>query len=237
MHHRHLGLARVIRNLVQRRNESWAGLCATLDDPRNQSRCWRILDTMLRPKVPRCPALSIAVARQITSAQVAELIADNISVLPHAPPSTHAVSLAPPEQNWCELFAPFRFFSTQGIRDQIHTLCNEDFTLYELTFVLQSRKRRSAPGSDGITYQMLPNLDHSQLPHLVEAYNAVSRSGVIPASWKGATNVPLLKKVKPASHLTSYRPISLTSATGKVLEAMALRRLDWIAAALDFLPP
>lgn len=171
-----------------------------------------------------------------SAAQVAELIADNFSVLPHAPASTHAASLAPPEQNSCELFEPFGFFPTQGIREEIHALCNEDFSMDELTFVLQSRKRRSALGSDGVTCQMLRNLDCSQLPHLLDAYNAIWCSGVIPASWKEAIVVPLMKKGKPASQLSSYRPISLTSAAGKVLEAVALRRLEWIATAMDFLP-
>ncbi|XP_037564908.1 uncharacterized protein LOC119444609 [Dermacentor silvarum] len=40
---------------------------------------------------------------------------------------------------------------------------------------------------------------------------------------------------KPPRDPASYRPVSLTSAAGKVLEAMALRRLEWIAAVLDIL--
>ncbi|KAH7957192.1 hypothetical protein HPB52_015953 [Rhipicephalus sanguineus] len=52
----------------------------------------------------------------------------------------------------------------------------------ELRSVLDSRKRRSAPGSDGITYQMLRNIDSSLLPQLLAAYNTVWRTGELPAS-------------------------------------------------------
>ncbi|KAH7940664.1 hypothetical protein HPB49_003366 [Dermacentor silvarum] len=50
---------------------SWSSLCYLLNDPRARSRPSRILGAVLRPRVPRCPALSIAVARSITNAQLA----------------------------------------------------------------------------------------------------------------------------------------------------------------------
>ncbi|KAH7968765.1 hypothetical protein HPB52_011170 [Rhipicephalus sanguineus] len=44
----------------------------------------------------------------------------------------------------------------------------------ELTLVLDRRKHRSpAPGGDGVTYQVLRNLTHSQLSRLLGAYNQV----------------------------------------------------------------
>lgn len=49
--------------------------------------------------------------------------------------------------------------------------------------------------------------------------------------------VPVLKNGKPALDPASYRPVSLTSAAGKLFEAMALRRLEWIAEALDIFHP
>ncbi|KAH7935085.1 hypothetical protein HPB52_003689 [Rhipicephalus sanguineus] len=87
-----------------------------------------------------------------------------------------------------ELFAPLRYFPTPAIVAEIAELCTADFTMRELRSVLDSRKRRSAPGSDGITYQMLRNIDSSLLPQLLAAYNTVWRTGELPASVQSYIN-------------------------------------------------
>ncbi|XP_037577007.1 uncharacterized protein LOC119459265 [Dermacentor silvarum] len=220
------------RHARQRRNASWASLCFSLDDARARSRPWRILGGILRPRVPRCPALSIAVARGITSAQLAELLAATFCP-PPAVSSRPTAILQPQPHPRRELMAPQRYFPSTGILAEIDALCAADFTIGELRAVLSARKRRSAPGSDGITYQMLRNFDSGQLQLLLDAFNEVWRTGTIPSEWSEAVVVPLLKAGKPPSNPASYRPVSLTSAAGKVLEAMALRRLEWIAEALD----
>ncbi|XP_037515372.1 uncharacterized protein LOC119391795 [Rhipicephalus sanguineus] len=221
------------RHAHHRRDGSWSSLCRTLDDRRYQKRSWRILQALLRPRIPRSPALSIAVTLGISTSQLAELLADTFCVSAAAPAGVTAPALPPHSRP--ELFAPLRYFPTPAIVAEIAELCSADFTMRELRSVLDSRKRRSAPGSDGITYQMLRNIDSSLLPQLLAAYNTVWRTGELPASWREALVIPLHKKGKPSSDPKSYRPVSLTSAAGKVFEAMALRRLQWIAAALDFL--
>ncbi|KAM7288205.1 hypothetical protein ISCGN_028472 [Ixodes scapularis] len=66
------------------------------------------------------------------------------------------------------------------------------------------------------------------LQHLVTAK--------IPEAWREATTVPLLKPGKPQDQLSSYRPISLTSCLGKVMERMVLRRLVYHLEATGALP-
>ncbi|KAK8772385.1 hypothetical protein V5799_024371, partial [Amblyomma americanum] len=83
---------------------------------------------------------------------------------------------------------------------------------------------------------MLLNIDRGQRPALLAAYNEICRSGDIPAEWRSAIVVPIHKKGKPQGVVTSsYRP--LTSAAGKILEAVALHRLEWIAAVREALSP
>lgn len=223
------------RHAKRRRDQSWGSLCYSLDDPRNHPRTWRIFSALLRPRVLRSPALSIAVALRITSRELAELLADHFT--PPACTQPLQELPQPPVFNRPALSAPERFFPTEGILCEIRALCTEDFTLGELSVVLTSRKRRSAPGADGITYQMLRNLDSSMQPRLLQAYNEVWRTGRRPPSWNEALVVPILKPRKPAAELTSYRPVSLTSAAGKTMEAMALRRLRWITTATNAFPP
>lgn len=223
------------RHARRRRNQSWGSLCSSLDDPQNHAQAWRIFAAVLRTREPRCPVLCVAVAMKIATQELAELLADKFA--PPACPQPPQGLPPVPALNRPELFAPERYFPTEGILLEIRALCTEEFTLSELTAVLNNRTKRSAPGVDGLTYQVLRNIDPSTRPRLLEAYNEVWRTSQVPPGWKEALVVPILKPRKPATELSSYRPVSLTSAAGKVMEAMALRRLRWIATATNAFPP
>ncbi|XP_054933470.2 uncharacterized protein [Dermacentor andersoni] len=82
---------------------------------------------------------------------------------------------------------------------------------------------------------MLRNLAASEQQRLLDCYNDIWRSGQVPESWRTAIVAPILKAGKPAGNVSSYRPASLTSAACKVMEAIALVRLDWVARARGFL--
>lgn len=47
--------------------------------------------------------------------------------------------------------------------------------------------------------------------------------------------VHVQKNCKPGVAITSYKPVSLTSATGKLMQTFALTRLSWFAEPDDFL--
>ncbi|KAH7933541.1 hypothetical protein HPB49_013521 [Dermacentor silvarum] len=82
---------------------------------------------------------------------------------------------------------------------------------------------------------MLRNLATSEQRRLLDCYNNIWRSGQVPEAWRTAIVAPILKSNKPANELSSYRPVSLTSAACKVMEAIALARLEWVARACGFL--
>ena len=102
---------------------------------------------------------------------------------------------------------------------------DSDFTTGELEYALRKCTKRSAPGPDGVTYQALRNLDERHLPALLETLNKVWRTAELPAVWKVSHVIPIPKPGKPHAALSSYRPISLTSCVGKLLERLVLRRL------------
>ena len=49
----------------------------------------------------------------------------------------------------------------------------------------------------------------------------------MPEVWKEATILPIHKKGKDKGKATSYRPISLTSCVGKLMERLINNRLTW----------
>lgn len=203
------------RHARRRRTQAWESLCSALDVGRNPARAWRLFRALLETPANRQPVLAIAVALGISEAALAELLADQFA--PALPAYAPLATLTEPT------------LASPGDR-RVAALCCSDLTDRELQAALyRSPKRRSAPGLDGVTYQMLRNLDAPQQALLLELYNRVWRTGVMLREWLVSLVRPILKAGKPTGDPASYRPISLTSAAGKLMETVALARLEWIA--------
>ena len=63
------------------------------------------------------------------------------------------------------------------------------------------------------------------LSSLLAMYNRSWEEGFCPQLWRSAIIVPLLKAGKSPSELESFRPVSLTSVTVKIMERMVSDRL------------
>ena len=86
-------------------------------------------------------------------------------------------------------------------------------------------KSKGAPGPDNIPPTFLKHLGPRAFHWLLLICNKSLRSGVIPQMWRNAVIIPILKAGKSPAHLTSFRPISLTSCIMKLLERMLCERL------------
>ena len=73
--------------------------------------------------------------------------------------------------------------------------------------------------------EMLKHLGASSRAVLLKIFNHSWMKGVVPAVWKEAIVIPVPKKGKDKKNPCSYRPISLLSCVGKLLERMINRRL------------
>jgi hypothetical protein len=60
---------------------------------------------------------------------------------------------------------------------------------------------------------------------LLSVMNKSLVGGIVPLSWHQGTIIPLLKPQKPATELSSYRPITLTSTLCKLMERVLAERL------------
>ena len=99
------------------------------------------------------------------------------------------------------------------------------FTLNELKGAITRMKSKGAAGPDGISPPLIKHLGPRALNLLLRMCNISLSSGTVPQLWKNATIIPLLKANKPPSELGSFRPISLTSCVGKVMERMLSERI------------
>ena len=102
-----------------------------------------------------------------------------------------------------------------------------NINLIELENALSSAKG-TTPGFDRISYPMLKNLPIDAKTRVLDLYNNIFINGVYPQSWKSAIIVPVPKPNKVATEISGYRPISLLSCLGKILEKIIAKRLSWI---------
>nr|KAG5710959.1 hypothetical protein BaRGS_013693 [Batillaria attramentaria] len=98
-------------------------------------------------------------------------------------------------------------------------------TEMELNAAIAKLKTKKAPGKDGILSDMLKHLGPRATQKLLLILNQSWTTGKCPDSWREAVIVPVLKKQKDKTKKTSYRPISLLSCLGKLMERIVNARL------------
>ena len=101
---------------------------------------------------------------------------------------------------------------------------NDCFSYHELKRAIRGSKN-STPGQDRISYAMLQHLSRQSLNALLRLCNEIWRTGTFPQAWRHSIIVPVLKAGKDKQDLSSYRPISLTSTIGKIMEKLVKDRL------------
>ena len=74
---------------------------------------------------------------------------------------------------------------------------------------------------------MLRHLGSAAMNVLLGIFNQSWKQGRVPDIWKEASIIPIHKKGKDKKDAKSYRPTSLLSCVGKLLERIVNQRLQW----------
>ena len=94
-----------------------------------------------------------------------------------------------------------------------------------VTEILKRTDNRTAPGPDNVNYKILQILNKTFPDLLSELLQGCPRYGTFPEVWKIGKVIWLLKDAKDPKTLEAYRPITLLSKIGKLLEkTIALER-------------
>ena len=101
---------------------------------------------------------------------------------------------------------------------------NVYFSLKELKDAIAVGANTS-PGRDGLAYEMFKHLEEGVLVEFLALMETMWEEGRLPAEWKHAIIIPILKPGKVGSDPSSYRPIALTSVLCKIMERMVTNRL------------
>ena len=101
----------------------------------------------------------------------------------------------------------------------------EPLTMGEMMMSYRKMAKNRAVGDDEIPVEVIDWMTPEQRKALLRAMNDSYLRGDVPLVWRRGVIIPLLKPLKPASDLASYRPVTLTSQLSKLMERMIARRI------------
>lgn len=210
---RHVDLVKVRNKTAQARRyakmlsrERWHNHCASFNERTGGRKLWQTYKAMSGNRKTGNTVKNVRLATGDSASDFEKKAAETLFPQPSVPPDPRIYQRTAPTSD----------------KD-----VESPFTMQELVMALESVNAKSAPGKDGITWQMLRNLNEHGKMQLLEEINKVWLSGEIPAEWKHSVVSPIPKPGKPAVSISNLRPISLTSTLSKLLERMVLTRLNY----------
>ncbi|KJZ68823.1 hypothetical protein HIM_11783 [Hirsutella minnesotensis 3608] len=125
----------------------------------------------------------------------------------------------------------------EGERPQREAITMPDLTLQEIEEKVMAAKPWKAPGEDGLPAIVWKKLWHAVKHRVWTLFDSSLQEGVVPHQWRTAKIIPLKKPGKDDYRLAkAWRPISLLSTLGKILEAVVAERISYAAEAHGLLP-
>eukprot|EP00057_Strongylocentrotus_purpuratus_P023156 XP_011677630.1 PREDICTED: RNA-directed DNA polymerase from mobile element jockey-like [Strongylocentrotus purpuratus] len=122
---------------------------------------------------------------------------------------------------FCSVFTKENLNNIPELQGRDYSACLEDMIIHreKIHLLIEKMDQTKSAGPDGIHIRILKELKLHVIDCLAEIFNESMSTGCVPKSWKSANVVPLFKKGKK-SDPGNYRPISLTSVIGKIMETV-----------------
>lgn len=207
------------------KKKSWRDYVSTLSFSSTCSKTWKFFKKMVGQDKPFTFPLKDAGTLLTTSLAKSEILADHYySILGSAP-----------------LLQEHRLYSSvidrclsEGAMDD--DSINLNFSGEELDRAVNILKLGKCPGPDYVTNEMIKVLTDPQKQLVLDMFNKSWVEGHLPNSWKEADILPIPKPGKDLTIAASYRPISLLSCMGKLMEKMVNTRLQWWLESSYLLP-
>ena len=102
----------------------------------------------------------------------------------------------------------------------------EEVSVGELKENLARCKSKSTPGLDGIKYSVIKRIPDGYLEEIAKVFSACLKVGYFPSAWKTAKTILIPKPGKDSREAKNFRPISLLSCLGKLLERLLANRIS-----------
>jgi len=223
-YHRLKGIAQ--RTIKEAAREHWEMYCSTLNRNSNLTSVWNMARKMNGVTYHTKNQSIIHDGKLIdTNQEKAELFAKTFSKICSDENYSTGFQIHKREIELTQK----HLFENEPISQTGHdsSILNDNFCLHELRRAIRETKKQSAPGDDKICYEFLQNLPKCSVKALLKLYNRIWLNGEFPQNWRHAIVTPVLKYGKDPTKVSSYRPISLTSTIGKILERLVTNRLSY----------
>ena len=199
---------------LKAKQSSWIKYVSSINKDTPMKKIWNRVSKMRGKLSHRAPCLTVGGVVTADPTAVANILAENfadVSSGHHYPPRFMAVKGAMEREQL-------------DFSDDNQEYYNDPITITEVWQAIQKSKN-TAPGPDGIHYKMLKRMHPTALRAMLKLFNKIWTTHDIPRQWKTTTVLPFLKPGKPISDPSSYRPITLSSCMGKLLEKIVNTRL------------
>uniref|UniRef100_A0A1I8JA46 RNase H domain-containing protein n=1 Tax=Macrostomum lignano TaxID=282301 RepID=A0A1I8JA46_9PLAT len=219
------------KTIADAKRESWRTFAGEVAADSDHSKIWRIVRSLdgRNSNLQRDAALRVGQKTLVQSKDIAEAYAREYASVSRLPQDRRTRDLR--RENFRSSVSRAGADS-HGSRD-----FGKPFSHRELDRALHSLPARKAPGPDEICAEHLQHLGAAGRRAVLQLINASWTQGEVPAAWRRAHIVPILKKGKPADEIGSYRPIALTSTLAKLAERLVQARLYWWAESRHLLHP
>jgi ribonuclease HI len=193
---------------------SWREKTATLNMDKDSTKMWHLVKCLNEENKPQGNIVIEENGRSYTGTQASNILADFYAEESKIKMTrTRTAEVRQTKKNLLKIQQP--------CPDSMTSL----FQKTELNLSIQNLKKKKAPGPDGVTNEMIQHLGPNGRDRVLDLFNESWAQGIFPEEWKEAEIIPIAKKGKPKTNKSSYRPISLLSCLGKVMERMVNNRL------------
>ena len=217
---------RAIRS--QAKQKAWADLCSKISDPEHRKLAWSAWHRTLPSAFAPLNSIRLTADQPLPSSHRESL--DRMT-MHFADTCSSTLNGSPHERKVLEAVERMSNESI-GQRDRAATISrshgqlNRPFTVDEVQRAASNQRLRTALGPDGFSPYFIKHATPAALTALTALLNFSWRYGVMPASWRSANIMPLLKDpAADRSSPTNFRPISLTSVLIRFFERVVLYRL------------
>lgn len=114
----------------------------------------------------------------------------------------------------------------QNLAPDHRDLMDQSITTKEILAAIKCLKTGKSPGRDGFPAELYKSLTSVLGPLLVDLFNFVLNTGLLPPSWRESTIVVIPKPGRDPLQPSSYRPISLLNQDYKLFSAILVNRLN-----------
>lgn len=229
------------RTLKDASREHWTNYCSSLTTTTKLGVVWKMAKKMSGTTTqPAMPNLKVNDVSYETNQEKADLLAACYAET--SSNRNHSPEFAEKKRKLLEEWRSTQQEETSGTDDRgtqrNHSdSLSEPFSLEELREAIDNSKTHSAPGMDGISYEMIKHLPVEAVSTLLSFYNRLLRCGQLVGAWKEALVIPIPKPGADRSKPESYRPIALTAVLCKLFERLVETRLRWFLEVNSLLNP